>query len=151
MLQLRSLKWLVAEPYLQPRRVSLRILPLGPHEGPGDRQQLVRWGLRGYVCLRPQCTTAPATTASSCARIASASPSTSCATTTGTAPTAPTSPPSVVSPVGVTAGAHLVPAGAPSLTPSPRPSSPRVPDLWPQRVPLCQRALPELPPVGVRR
>lgn len=29
------------------------------------------------------------------------------------------------------------------------PSSPRVPDLRPQRVPLCQWALSELPPVGV--
>lgn len=33
---------------------------------------------------------------------------------------------------------------------SPAPSHRRVPDLRPQRVPLRQRALPELPPVGVR-
>lgn len=34
---------------------------------------------------------------------------------------------------------------------SPAPSNRRVPNLRPQRVPLRQRALPELPPVGVRR
>ena len=113
----------------------------------GDSQQSVGRGLRGRVRLCPQCTTAPVRTASSCVRTASASPSTSCVTTTGTAPTALTSPPSVVSPgprwEGAPPSMHRPPA-------SPAPSHRRVPDLRPQRVPLRQRALPELPPVGVR-
>ena len=110
-----------------------------------------RSGRAGAEGLRPppsQCTTAPVMTASSCVRTASASPSTSCATTTGTAPTAPTSPPSVVSPGPRREGALLPAHGPPA---SPAPSDRRVPDLRPQRVPLRQRALPELPPVGVRR
>lgn len=67
----------------------------------GDSQQLVRQGQSGHVLLCPQCITAPAMTASSCARTASASPSTLCVTMTVTAPTAPMSPPSVVSPRAV--------------------------------------------------
>lgn len=63
----------------------------------GGRQQLARQGLRGHVRLCLQCTTTPATTASLCARTASASPSTLCVTTTVTVPMAPMSPPSVVS------------------------------------------------------
>lgn len=97
MLQPGSPRWLVAEPCLQPRWVSLHIPPLGPLEGPRDGQQWARRGLRDLVHLRLQCTTAPAMTASSCARIASASPSTLCVTTTGTARTDPMSPLNAVS------------------------------------------------------
>lgn len=66
--------------------------------GGGNHPQLVGQGSGGDSASIPQCTTAPVTTVSSCARTACAFPSTSCVTMTETVPMAPMSPPSAVSP-----------------------------------------------------